>query len=789
MVSRRQPNLRLVPITAVLAATEAADKVVVAGSMPSAGGGQPMRPQIFRGDLRALPEALDPLLAMPNWGLWKWGVVKGKQTKVPYQVSGAKAMTNDPTTWTTYAAVAAANARGGYDGIGFRVDAPIAAFDVDDCISSETGLMDPWAKNLITRAATYAEATVSGTGIRIIGYGIGPKVHTKMKVNDTVTCEPYRRPGGRYIVVTGNHIAESPREIVNIDAVIDEVVAELDARNGSQGDEEAETEVDAAAGDAEELPRSLVTMLHVPNTGAGEPHGGYDSRHELLFAFIMAALHRVTGKTILKACLDPAYRGCAIYEHCLENRGREYVSRQIKQAKLKIKEGLDARVADINKTYALVLAGNKSAVMKDEKVDGRDHFRLLQIGAFRDWYANERIKIGKKIVPIGPYWLCHKDRRQYQGIEFDPKPDGGRWGYYNMWRGFSVKPREGDCSKFLAHLKDNVAQGNEAHYKYIVGWHAQIVQEPHKKVGTAVVLRGPQGIGKTIVGETFGSLVENHYELVAEPRYVTGQFNSHMASLLYLHVDEGFWAGDKRAEGKLKDLITGTRHLLEFKGVDPIPVNNYIRLFMTTNQTWAVPAGFKERRFAIFDVGEDKIQNEAYFAAIVEEMNNGGREALLYHLLNFDLTQVNLRVIPKTEALLEQIIESMTPEQAWWFDTLQRGVLPRGIDEANTCPKVKLFHRYVRHAQLVGKTHKQIETMIGIFLNKIVGSGLSTAKKKYTICRRQNDYLHEGWVYVFPPLRDCRQRFADEVRQPINWGAGADNAEWEHEPSEPDDWM
>jgi hypothetical protein len=262
-----------------------------------------------------------------------------------------------------------------------------------------------------------------------------------------------------------------------------------------------------------------------------------------------------------------------------------------------------------------------------------------------------------------------------------------------------------------------------------------------------------------------------------------------MAGLLLLHADEAFWAG-KHDEGKLKDLITGTRHPVEFKNIEPIFFNNYMRLFVTSNERWVVPAGFNERRFAVFDVGEAKMQDHAYFAAIVEEMKNGGREALLHHLLSFDLSQVNLRVIPKTEALLEQIIESMTPEHAWWFDTLKRGELPRGIDEANTCPKAKLFHRYVRHAQLVGKTHKQIETMIGIFLNKIVGPGLSgDTKRKYKIYRPNNDYVHEGWVYVFPPLPVCRQRFANEVNQPINWGAGAENAQWGHESIEIDDAM
>jgi hypothetical protein len=54
-------------------------------------------------------------------------------------------------------------------------------------------------------------------------------------------------------------------------------------------------------------------------------------------------------------------------------------------------------------------------------------------------------------------------------------------------------------------------------------------------------------------------------------------------------------------------------------------------------------------------------------------MNEGGREALLDYLLTFDLSRVNLRVIPKTMALLEQKIVSLNPEQSWLFDLLRSG--------------------------------------------------------------------------------------------------------------------
>ena len=315
----------------------------------------------------------------------------------------------------------------------------------------------------------------------------------------------------------------------------------------------------------------------------------------------------------------------------------------------------DTEIAEINAEYALVLSGNKASVMKFEDVT---KFRLLQVGAFKQWFANQSITIGKKVLSVGEHWLSHPQRRQYEGIEFEPS--GGRPGYYNLWQGLAVKPKEGDCSKFLAHLKDNAARGDEKTYLWIVGWFAQILQQPTVKMETALVLRGQQGTGKSKIGQVMGALIgDDHYISVASPRFITGQFNSHMASLLMLHADEAFWAGDKKSEGTLKDLVTGLYHLIEFKHVDPIRIKNYIRLFVTGNPDWLIPAGFKERRWAVFDMGEEHIQDTDYFAAIDHEMNNGGREALLHHLLNFNLSQVNLRSIPMTAALLDQQIESL----------------------------------------------------------------------------------------------------------------------------------
>ena len=218
------------------------------------------------------------------------------------------------------------------------------------------------------------------------------------------------------------------------------------------------------------------------------------------------------------------------------------------------KEDVVDQITALNADYALVLAGNKAAVMKFKD---STRFGLLQVGAFKQWFSNQLVTVGKDVISLGEYWLGHVERRQYAGIEFAPPGTAATSGHYNLWQGFAVESKAGDCSKFLAHLKDNAARGDEATYLWIVGWWAAIVQQPSIKMETGLAFRGEQGTGKTKLGEVFGSLIRSHYLLAASPRYVTGQFNSHMASLLVLHADEAFWAGDKKSEGTLKDLVSG----------------------------------------------------------------------------------------------------------------------------------------------------------------------------------------------------------------------------------------
>lgn len=98
------------------------------------------------------------------------------------------------------------------------------------------------------------------------------------------------------------------------------------------------------------LPPHLMTMLHVQDNGAGRPCGEYSSRNSLLFAFLKLTLPKgYSADTLVEVGLDPRFKGCGIYEHCIENGGESYLRRQIERA---LEEGLET--ADGRKIIFLV---------------------------------------------------------------------------------------------------------------------------------------------------------------------------------------------------------------------------------------------------------------------------------------------------------------------------------------------------------------------------------------------------------------------------------------------------
>jgi hypothetical protein len=441
----------------------------------------------------------------------------------------------------------------------------------------------------------------------------------------------------------------------------------------------------------------------------------------------------------------------------------------------------------MNQRFALIKMGSKLLVLQTKTTGPlRDRISFWSLDAFEAWAANTVTEIampnGKiRTVTWAKRWMKDPRRRFYYGIIFRPH----HWGeveqdpedYLNVWRGFGVKPEKdkGSWKIFRDHLLINVCDGKEHLLRYLIAWMAQMVQKPRERVGVALVLRGGMGSGKTKVGEVLGKLLPSHYILVDDPRYVVGQFNSHMFACVLLQADEAVWAGDKTAEGRLKGLITASTQMIENKGLDPIQSENYIRVLMTSNEGWVVPASFDERRYAVFDVNGQCAQNSQYFKEMDEELGMGGYEALLYDLLHFDLSIVDLRQIPKTKALLDQKLRSMDSLKTWWFERLKAGTPTRKEQEwVSEVTREALFEDYAEAAELIGWRRRAPQTELGMTLRKLMPT-LKGSRHQYPVGEAESVRTARRRTYILPPLAVARASFEQAIGQTIDWEDPDDN--------------
>jgi putative DNA primase/helicase len=146
-----------------------------------------------------IPEELQ---RVPHWIVWRKETREGKPTKVPYQINGEMAQSNNKRTWSTFYTAVHAYKNGGYDGIGFMFskDDPYIGIDIDHCVVD--GEYSSLADEVIEMMDSYTELSPSGDGVHIIVKGELPIQKGTGKKNPELGLEIYRF--GRYFTFTGN---------------------------------------------------------------------------------------------------------------------------------------------------------------------------------------------------------------------------------------------------------------------------------------------------------------------------------------------------------------------------------------------------------------------------------------------------------------------------------------------------------------------------------------------------------------------------------------------------------
>jgi Family of unknown function (DUF5906)/Primase C terminal 2 (PriCT-2) len=442
---------------------------------------------------------------------------------------------------------------------------------------------------------------------------------------------------------------------------------------------------------------------------------------------------------------------------------------------------------EMNRRYGILPIGMKTLIII-KKPDHRSLgvFEHMGVKQLTDRYKAEKIIVGTDAngqsigVPLADTWFASKLASRYTGIEFDPEsPPGDNNGYWNIWQGFAVTPKAGSWSRLKEHTYENIANGDNEIFEWLLSWEALGVQKPGMVIGTTPVLRGLQGAGKGIFAHSYGSLFGRHYITVTQSEQVTGRFNGHFFGKRFIFIDEGIFGGNRKDTGVIKTRITEDFVMLEQKGIDAIMVRNHAIFMVASNNFSVVSAEMGDRRWMVLDVGSKQVQNHEYFSKIVDEMNNGGREAMLHELLARDISKgPNPRKVLHTHARVMQILASEAPYIKMLHAYLVEGRLPQNwIAAANTTTIKAMWTELKRD---YGDRHMSDMTL-GKLIQEIIPG----------IVTKQNGYFVVGWSgdeaikerstqYQLPSLAICRKTFESRMGSKVDWGN--DLSEWVPEP-------
>lgn len=638
----------------------------------------------------------------------------------------------------------------------------VCGVDLDGCLVDD--VMARWAEEIIEELGTYTEVSPSGTGVKAFFIvKVGTKLprmfrkqvqwkhkHSTQKKLWGIEC--YLGGGGRFFAVTEKRYRHFGivRELgVKKIRFINERMRAFDA----VAQQEMEVIKAFKMIPNDDLPWEDWNKLGMAifNATLGSPAG-----RDAWFEFSRKSLKATDKETAER------------WAHWRSSPGDFVHAKQIFQWASKFGYVAEDDIADeygcrqqveaMNKGWAQIRRGKKSFIMEDK---ARDEvlYSILEEPHWRKLMKGRYPKFGSKDMPLYDIWLESRYRRVYAGVGL--YPPGGKEcppEVFNLWRGWGIEPKQGLWERIKHHIKHILCSNDQAKYDYLFKLLAFRIQNPGKKAGVCIVLRGDEGIGKTVLVEIMRKIFGAHIFSTAQKSQVTGRFNSHMEHLLWFVTEEATWAGDKEAEGVLKDLITGTRMPVEGKFADVYVGHNLMDHIRITNHDWAVPAGPHARRYFMLDVSEEERGNRQYFGPLYEEIEGEGPAAMMWDLKSVDLSGFDYRTVPRTAELMVQKRLSMKSHEQYFLERVEAGKLigmsaDRYVDKSLVMGDYEMYcadHKLGRPTSLVA---------VGMFLGKV---GVEKPANK-------ND---RRWI--FPDLVVLRAKLDRYFDQPFEW----DDKEW-----------
>ncbi len=253
-------------------------------------------------------------------------------------------------------------------------------------------------------------------------------------------------------------------------------------------------------------------------------------------------------------------------------------------------------------------------------------------------------------------WLKDSKRRSYKNIEWSPNTNIKNEESFNPFNGFTSKyldiedRDENAITIFLEHLK-LLVDYEEKSFDYLRKYISHLFQKPEELPQVALLFKSYEGVGKDIFTTILGKIIGQ--ELIHKDSKfdnITGTYNKNLKHKLILQINEVKGKDGHENKDLLKDLITADNLNIRVMRTDTKEEQNYLRIFLFTNNLTPISINSDNRRYIIFQTGNKK--NPEYYDSIFGLLDSKKSLNSIYsYFMDLDISKYSpFKNFIKTEA-------------------------------------------------------------------------------------------------------------------------------------------
>ena len=369
---------------------------------------------------------------------------------------------------------------------------------------------------------------------------------------------------------------------------------------------------------------------------------------------------------------------------------------------------------------------------------------------------------------ISQFWTSPKTI-EFKGLAFSPlstPPD-----ILNFWVNSLVEPKQGDWSKVRLFIEEIICNCSIVCSEYVINFLAHMLQQPEKKPGIIVVLLGSQGTGKGTFFNLLRKIWSRTTLQVNDVEHVVGNFNAALEQNYVVCMDEALFVGERKKLERLKSLITEPVFRIKQKYQPSRNISSFHRFFAASNSEQFAHIEKDDRRFVFLKVSDSQKCNSEYFDAIHKVLDDEAViSAMVYGLLQIDLSSFNPRLRPKTNEHINQKLQSLDGFERYWFEALHSKNLGCVDSSLNDWSEA----RFMSTESLTSsyKSFNKNADRYGVFQSRDIAKSLKKLCPSAKKDKGKGRYGKEARGYSLPQIDIARGEFESAIGGVIDWGDG-----------------